>query len=286
MENRKLEQLFKDKLSGMVIEPSPTAQDVFAKKIGLIKQRIMIRRISIAASILLLAVVGIYAFLPGRIEKVDLTQGESSAKDEPQGIAGKNNVPLPLISSEKEAIIPDDQIDLENETSGNMEEHSIAISEVTIQEDTDPDQHGSGIEALAVSEDTEIVVKQTDDTKTLEADRVDEGVHIEYAIADPANGDQLLEKQYEPVKITIEYIASGKGPADGHTGSAVGWTGPTDGQAGEEQSEADRKKFYSKLDNMKSVDEVLGDIRTYKDRLFALDFKKENKVKDEEKSEK
>lgn len=279
MENRKLEQLFKDKLGGMVIEPSPTAQDVFAKKIGLIKQRIMIRRISIAASILLLAVVGIYAFLPGRMEKVDLTHGDSSIKDEPQDIAGKNNVPLPLISTERETIMLDDQVDLENETGGNMQEQSITISEATILEDDDLDKLASGDVALAVSEDAEIVVEQTEDIETLEADRVDEGVYIEFAITDRENGDQPQEKQYEPVKITIEYIASGKNPADGGTSSA-------DGLAGREQTEADRKKFYSKLDNVKSVDEVLGDIRTYKDRLFALDFKKENKVKDEGKSDK
>ena len=35
---------------------------------------------------------------------------------------------------------------------------------------------------------------------------------------------------------------------------------------------------------MKSVDEVLGDIRTYKDKLFALDFKKKEKINNEEKS--
>ena len=92
-------------------------------------------------------------------------------------------------------------------------------------------------------------------------EEVEESTYIEYFVADP---DILEEDQVrEPVKITIEYIASGKK---------------------DEQSESKRRNFYSKLDNMKTMNEVLGDLRSYKDRLFALDFKKEEKVNNKEKS--
>jgi hypothetical protein len=83
-------------------------------------------------------------------------------------------------------------------------------------------------------------------------------------VGDEQSKDMADEDQvHEPMKITIEYIASGNKDT---------------------QSESKRSNFYSKLDNMKTMNEVLGDLRSYKDRLFALDFKKEEKVNNEEKS--
>ena len=111
---------------------------------------------------------------------------------------------------------------------------------------------------------------QSDDLEynQLVQEQIEENTYIEYFVADPdiksdeQSTDISSEDQtQEPMKITIEYIASGNKDT---------------------QSKSKRKSFYSKLDNMKSVDEVLGDLRSYKDRLLALDFKKEEKVSDEE----
>jgi hypothetical protein len=139
-----------------------------------------------------------------------------------------------------------------------------AMSEITVHEDPAIIDLTRQDEALAVSGNEKIEEQETAETEPLIADQADEGVYIEYVTVNPEASEFPREKAYEPVKITIEYIASGKSKG---------------------QSETDRKKFYSKMDNMKSVNEVLGDIRTYKDRLFALDFKKENKTKGEENSE-
>ena len=104
----------------------------------------------------------------------------------------------------------------------------------------------------------------------LTEEEVEESSYIEYLVADPdimgdeQSQDISTEDQVrETMKITIEYIASGNKDT---------------------QSESKRSNFYSKLAKMKTMDEVLGDIRTYKDRLFALDFKKEEKVNKDEKS--
>ena len=264
MENRYLEHLFKDKLSGMVIEPSAAAREVISKKIGLIKQRILVRRISIAASILLLATVGILAFWPDKAEKADLTHDDSMILDQPENIAESNDVTIAALS-EEEKDLTDGELDLDLQTHGDIPTQTESISEMSVQEYADIDRLPSQEEGLAVMEESETNIEQSGETVQIVTDHIEKDVYVEYTLEDPEMIDQPQEKQYEPVKITIEYIASGKN---------------------REQTEDDRKKFYSKLDNIKSVDEVLGDIRTYKDRLFALDFKKENKVKDEENPEK
>jgi hypothetical protein len=265
MENKGLEQLFKSKLSEMVIEPSIVAKDVFARKIHLAKQRILIRRISIAASIILLALAGVYTFLPNKVEKADLTQDESLIIDQGAGIAENGIDQKPDVSSENmEMLVVGEDTGIDHNEI-NKSEHLVAISEVSDKEDLNK------VEVVGIDEEQAGMENKLDDfqedkeVETLIADHVDESVYVEYLVEDPEPVNQPDEKQYEPVKITIEYIASGKN---------------------KEQSETDRKEFYSKLDNMKSVDEVLGDIRTYKDRLFALDFKKEKKVKEVKDEEK
>jgi hypothetical protein len=69
---------------------------------------------------------------------------------------------------------------------------------------------------------------------------------------DPADIKTIQEN--EPMKITIEYIASsakGKGSVTPKT------------QVGE---------LYSRMNKLVYPDEILGDIRSLKDQLFALDF--------------
>jgi hypothetical protein len=272
MENKKLDQLFTDKLGGMEIIPSASAQEVFARKVGLIKQRILMRRLGIAASISLLFIAGIYAFWPGKAEKVDLSHEGSLIPDHSMNIADSKDVPVPVMSSEAEDVLADGEFVLDSNPELGIKTHEDAESFVASEQDPVPERLPEQSEAMAALDGRNTgAIAQVNATEVMSSEQAKEGVYIEYVIEDQAKEGQSPAKQYEPVKITIEYIASGKNPDLG--------------RANGKQTETDRKQFYTKLDNMKSVDEVLGDIRTYKDRLFALDFKKENKVKDEEKSE-
>jgi hypothetical protein len=76
--------------------------------------------------------------------------------------------------------------------------------------------------------------------------------------SDPASlldrADEASAGEREPVKITIEYIASG---------SKTHKTGISKTHLGE---------FYSKMNKLVYPEEVLGDIRSLKDQLFALEF--------------
>jgi len=265
MENRRLEQLFKDKLSEMIIEPSTAAQDVFARKIQISRQRILINRISIAASILLLALIGIYAFLPNKADKVDLSQDGTLILDQTEGIADNDDGQILDLSTEHKEALSDKNLPSDVETKGDTPGPQVTSSGITNMENSNSKKLAINSETLIEMEDEENEFHQEKEIETLIADHVKESVYVEYFIDDPGSKDQLELQQHKPIKITIEYIASGKN---------------------KEEPDAGRKSFYSKLDNVKSIDEVLGDLRTYKDRLFALDFKKENKVKDEDKLEK
>jgi hypothetical protein len=259
MENKQLEQLFKGKLGSVVIEPSKAANDLFAKKVQVRKQKIFIKRIGIAASIFFVALGGLYTFLPDKAEKIDLAEDETIKIDLGIDIAENEAGKMIDIPSGKEVLVIDDNSNLDMDGQRQMAERpGFNVP----PNDTNDENPAVNLDELVVDEGLANVVMDEQEIDMMIDDHVKESVYVEYFIEDPEGSVQSGKVQYEPVKITIEYIASGKN---------------------KEKSKADRKAFYSRIDNMKSVDEVFGDLREYKDRLFALDFKKENKVK--EKSE-
>ena len=266
MERNKIESLFKDKLEGLTIEPSNEARERFEGKIQYQRRRVMIKRISIAASILLLMFAGIYSIRIFETDKIDLSMGESFDAGDGSEIAILNEVPGPRSNPPEQNENPA----LDEETVINMEYSSTRNSELSTVRNISQNAEENEINNIDPEAGAEEFVGTDQEYDESIARQVEKSTYIEYFVADP---DMLKneqsehvspsDQQAEPMKITIEYIASGDKSR---------------------QSESKRSNFYSKLDNMKSVDEVLGDIRTYKDKLFALDFKKEEKINNEEKS--
>jgi len=270
MENNKLEHLFNNKLDGYTIEPSQAAQKKFSRQILNQKRRIILYRVGIAATVVLLVTAGIYAFLPGDNGQVDLVvsdayeiQGELAAPvvkplpdQEVQTDAEKTFIAL----QETQGDLDGTPIDETVASSGQeriqdiADEPEIAIPDVS-------DSGPSGISEVPVTMLAAEVGRNTA-TENFQEDVLQNDWKQETVIQHEISG--LEEQQREPIKITIEYIASGKNQG---------------------QSEPGRKNFYSRLDKMKTVEEVIGDIRTYKDRLFALDFNKEEKETKNENSE-
>jgi len=266
MERNKIEGLFKDKLEGLAIEPSSEARERFAGKIQYQRRRVLIKRIGIAASILLFTFAGIYSFKIFETDKIDLAKGESFNTRYDSEIAILNEVPslrsIPPGQNENPV--------LDYEMANSMEYSLTRNSEIsTSGRISSNSQENEGIN-INPQTDQEGFVGTDQENNELIGGQVEESTYIEYFVADSeilvneqAEEVVLVDQPREPMKITIEYITSGDGG---------------------KQSELKRSNFYSKLDNMKTMDEVLGDIRTYKDKLFALDFKKEEKVNNEEKS--
>jgi len=259
MENERLEQLFKDKLAGMVIEPSRSARDNFAGKIKIQKQKTLIRRISIAASILLVALAGIYGFFPDTKDKTGLSQDGSSIMDQ--------------VGEVDQARISDEVADADLALSSSLAEDSdkasavqqaweMPVDESIIEKENSDDKVLADSNITSKEEEPVNTVMEEPETETLIADHADENVYVEYFIEEPGAGSQSSEASYEPIKITIEYIASGNS---------------------NDKQQSKLKEFYARMDNMKGMDEVYGDLREYKDRLFALDFMNNKKVKNEEK---
>ncbi len=270
MERNRIENLFKDKLDGFGLEPSTEARDKFQRMIHSRRRKVMIRRIVIAASIFLFAFAGIYSFKTLNTDKVDLAEGEFFDTSYGIEMAIENEVQEPgsIIPGEDEKTIPKSEManhikspsnggsSTENSKSDNIKSYAViaqADENEKLKSDTDPP--GS------VGDDQEY--------DQLSEEQNAENSYIEYFVADPdimedeqSKNISIEDQVREPMKITIEYIASGNKDT---------------------QSESKRSNFYSKLNKMKTMDEVLGDIRTYKDRLFALDFKREEKVDNEEK---
>jgi len=266
MERNNLESLFKDKLEGLVIEPSNGARERFARKIQYQRRSVLVKRFSIAASILLLTFAGIFSFRIFETDKIDLSKGEAFNAGNESEIAVLKNVPSPRSITPGQS---EDRI-TENTIAINLRNSSSGKSEINANGNLAAIAQGNKDLEMDPKIDMEGLAGNDQKYNDLIAGQEDESAYIEYFVADP---DLMVDEQIEevstvdqerePMKITIEYIASGEK---------------------DKQSESKRSNFYSKLDNMKTMDEVLGDIRTYKDKLFALDFKKEEKVNNKEKS--
>jgi len=264
MGRNNLEDLFRDKLDGLVIEPSDVAREKFTRKIQYKRRSVLLKRFSIAASILLFVFAGIYSFSILNTSKIDLSKGQAFDSGYEFEIADLKNVPSPrtITPVQSEDFITENAkaFKLRNSTTGiqGINQNVNLASRAQGDEGLEMDPEIDGLAGTDQGHGELIAAKETQST------------YIEYFVPDPDlvvddQGEEVtkVDREREPMKITIEYIASGeKG----------------------RQSESKRSNFYSKLDNMKTMDEVLGDIRTYKDKLFAFDFRKEEKVNNNEKS--
>lgn len=262
MEKNNLEGLFRDKLGGMVIEPSNEAKGRFARNIQHQRRHVIATRFGIAASILLFLFAGMYSIGIFDTDRIDLSKGEVSGTSFEPGIAILKDVPDPR------GLIEDPVV--QNEIALTKENFSTTGSANTTAGNLSPIAGDNAEIDKSAGIDGESFAVFDQENEELNSSQTDENTYIEYFVSDPdlvtneqAEKDVFVGQERKPVKITIEYIASG--------------------QKGN-LSDKKRGNFYSKLDNVKTMDEVLGDIRTYKDKLFALDFRKEEKVNNKEKS--
>lgn len=269
MENKDLEKLFRNKLESLVMEPSAKARDTFARDLRSANRRIILRKISIAAAILLLLSSGtIFILQNDRVAKVSLTDKEENRVVNEKGTAfqfkEERNVPRPSIKAGTSRAESDGiQIPAQpgNERAGIKDHPNGPGVTVGSYNATSEEYLASSIEA-GIEQNTRSQTGQHDgDMDPVQSGLEGENRHIEYYIETQGERSEAMITSRDPVKITIEYKAS---------------------ESNKEKSQSRLKEFYSRIDNVKGMDEVIGDIRTYKDRLFTLDFKNREKVNNDQ----
>lgn len=295
MENKQLEKLFRDKLSGMVIEPSGDARNKFEGKIQGRRRRLMARRIGIAASILLVMLIGIYVFIPGTPEQGDLAQNKTQRLDKVKGdkkatyapdgmeqeeetsespgkMSGKMEATGPKettpVRNMAKGAVPDGNTTERTITDGNSIEGTMTVgpsageSLARASQDRENDLPASGMDnSTPDNEQFDALTGEKDNTASV-AGKTDEKSYMEYNIEEQGVVIEDEDAAREPVRITMEYISSG---------------------SNKRKQQEKIKDFYARMDDIKGIDEVYGDLREFKDRLFALDFMNNKKVKNEDK---
>jgi len=271
MKNRSLEQIFQEKLGELRIEPSEKAMQVFNKKLKKRGRIVLVRRLSIAASIILIGAIGIFYFIPDT-EKDSLVQE----------INNPNEVEEIMEKTVPDRVNPEIQADeiLSSEPSNSKKQDSFT-------ENNDQDKSGTTIAKTVKSNQSESndkikirtpfnpekSMKSTDNLSNNKNNKNESSSELNkdfiYQTPDPSSLAALeIVEDRIPVKITIEYIASGS----------------------KNKNASDQKtkisELYSKMNNIVYPDEVMGDIRNFKDQLFALDFIKGNKSETQNRKQK
>ena len=258
MKADRLEKLYREKLYDLKIEPSEKAAKLFDERLSAKVRKLWVTRISIAASVLLVAVTGALLIFPDQ---------------EQNFISERSNV--------AEGYITQGTSENTGET-GQKESYEIAA----VKEN---DRAGSGPVELKNKKKTQSIEDEEADKELIpQPESITKSPELAVGIKDPlaektGNPDELMEQDTKqetimankdmpgnkpPVKITIEYIAgNSKSGADTNPKKIM-------------------KTFYSNVNNLLYPDEVLGDIRSLKDQLFALDLKNENKSETQNKGKK
>lgn len=253
-----LDQLFQKRLGDMAISPSDATRKVFSDRISYRRRIGLIKKIGIAASILIVIGAGFLGFyqLKEQTLRIALEESVHGLENELDLFEGidNNRIAIPLTKIDQNigsSEMPEG--DAESSVKGDQangidkpvnQEPAVMLVEADMNE-SQFDLNGE--------------IKKIEN-EIVKEDQVD-GRLIEYYIFDPdSNPDEQLATN-KPLKITIEYKFSGK----------------------KSNKQSKIKQLYSKIDNMKPADEVFGDLRTLKDKVFALNFKKENKVENPEK---
>ena len=257
MVKRNLDQLFQEKLGDMTISPSDAARQVLKERI-IYRSRVgLVKKIGIAASIIFVIGAGFLGFnqLKEQSPRIALEESVQAVENELELFEGVDN---------KSISIPLAQMDKKIESSGMVEEDSepIVKSDQVIDIENPVTVEPSG---MLVEADPEEEIEKIGNAIVAEGhiEGQVEGRLIEYSIIEPESSQEEQLATVEPIKITIEYKFSGS----------------------RSKKESKIKQLYIKINKMKPADEVFGDLRTLKDKVFALNFKKENKVENQKKSE-
>ena len=271
MKNNSLERILRQKLEDLQIEPSSQARDLVYQKIRKRGRIILYRRISIAAGIMLVLSAGFFYLRPAEMQDVGVQEESSAAspgavieKHQPDATAGKlteNTTEAETRdNAQTETPIVNRVLEKDHDSSLKKKQAGDATAD---PRDRKPDvlaHKNSGEMADSGSIIAESPMKAAPGVHEDLTAEIYPLTEIEAAQVIPESSGQ--DARVESVKITIEYIASGSG------------------RTRENSSRNSVRELYSKV----NPEAVIGDIRTFKDQLFALEFI--NKRSDEKETEK
>ena len=264
MKDKSLESIFRQKLKDLSIEPSVRAKDLIRQRIKKRGRIILYRKLSIAASILLIMTGGIFYLVPEKEEIPLAGQMETAGdvRDSTVDIDAAENgeiteVPRGGQSQSRDNSKAGPMVDPEREGNGKsrpgIQGNTGAIDK------TDKDVHSAMVVAAGDSpeenpDSLRIASPENQNTPgTTSEEKINQHpIEAPIRMSDALAGETAVKE--EPMKITIEYIASGSKGKE---------AGAPKTQAGE---------LYSKVNKLVYPDEVLGNIRSLKDQLFALEF--------------
>jgi hypothetical protein len=264
MKDKSLESIFRQKLEDLSIEPSDRAKDLIRLRIKKRGRIILYRKLSIAASILLIITSGIFYLVPEKEENTLAGEMETAGE--------KRDLIVDKDTAENREIMEVPQV-AQSPYRDNREAQPMQDSEREESgKSTPPIQENAGaIDKIDKDVYFPIIVATGDSPEekpnslriaSLENQFPPENTYEEKINLHPIEAPELLSdvstdetsEAEESTKITIEYIASGsKGKEAGASKTQVG-------------------ELYSKVNKLVYPDEVLGNIRSLKDQLFAFEF--------------
>lgn len=260
MKDKSLELIFREKLEDLRIEPSDQAKDLIHQRIKKRGRIILYRRLSIAAGIILIMTVGLFYLLPR--EKTNPIANQLEMPEDKSGPVSPGDTPvrkeMPVTALSK----GDTEMEVPRPRDAEKIEPADLTKEVRRDEEMNrekepargpqlvegiDEKRGPADSYPAVAVEPQVL---PENTSVPESDQLpgEDPVFLSDEVEESSAGKE------EPVKITIEYIASG---------SKSRKPGTSKTQLGE---------FYSRMNKLVYPEEVLGDIRSLKDQLFALEF--------------
>ena len=290
MKNKSIEKTFRQKLEDLRIEPSAIAKERVYNSIHKQSRIRLYKRISIAAGIIFILSVGLFLFSSDKKPGI-LVRGEQKIPD-----SGEAGNPIQMREGTPERsnsiIIKEQPVSAKNEqdhsdatsiTQGEVNRQNepaatAAILPDTIQvtkplalvtgekgKGTDGKRPDGPVEHLDFGPNDGRSFDSASSLSIVGAKELSEAEHSDIigtgvpetgkTVTDSKAKDQKgQENKRDPLKITIEYIASGP---------------ETSRQNARTRSV---KGIYDKVNKLVYPEAIIGDIRTFKDQLFALDF--------------
>jgi len=269
MKNKVLEKIFQEKLRDLRLEPSERAKNLVYQKIKKRGRIILYKRFSIAASMVLISSIGIFYFLTGT-KNVGFVQ-EKVENPGTEEIYENKDINVGISSSQENETPVDKEI---RSNPLRVNEDNPANSEISNKDRTHSERLVENTKPEIVT--TQDSLRDVSSGSLLTYDTVsasEAGIALAPdAIGHSRNYTETVAsgspEEREPLKITIEYIASGsRGKTSPDQKSHVG-------------------ELYSKMNQLVYPEEVMGDIRTFKDQLFAFDFINVRKIETQKNKEK
>ncbi len=262
MKNKSLEQIFREKLGELKIEPSERAIDVFNKKLKSRGRIVLIRKLSVAAGLFLIGLIAVLYFNPGA-EKVSLQQEIRNPYEvQPTQDNSEINPVNPDTTTETLATYPQLSAKKQN-TAIEDDNHSESLLTHSEIMKSDPAILPEKNETLYRKQSKEILdtlgnlSDYTNGTRGFLSGVNEDSMNLQSDLSGLIASRQMEDRK--PVKITIEYFSSGSKDMDSIT------------------HKSRIRALYAKMNELVYPDDVLGDVRSFKDQLFTLDFIKRDK---------